>query len=292
MKMLKKVYVEITNVCNLSCDFCPGTYRVPAFMGVAEFEAILKKLSGFTEYLYFHVMGEPLLHPEVVHFLELCAVYGYKVNVTTNGLLIGERSEAFIKSQALRQVNFSLHSQEKTADAEMLEKYLADIFDFTDRALKDGRIYISYRLWNLTSEAAGQYNTFILQMLEQRFKLNFSIREILCCTNRVKLCEGLFLNVEKVFQWPSMSADEYGNKGFCLGLRNQAAVLVDGTVVPCCLDSSGIIKLGNILEDDFRHILYGERAKALYRGFSERLAVEELCRKCGYRTRFKMEDDT
>lgn len=286
MKKLKKAYIEITNVCNLSCSFCPGTLRNPGFMSASEFETVLKKLLGITEHLYFHVMGEPLLHPEVVHFLELCAIYGYKVNITTNGLLISRQAEALIDSQALRQVNFSLHSQEEVTDASMLEKYLDDIFKFTDRALERSGIYVSYRLWNLTSEAADKYNAFVLQKLEQRFKMNFLNRETLRRTNRVKLCEGLYLNIEKVFQWPSMTADEYGNKGFCLGLRDQVAILVDGTVVPCCLDSSGIIKLGNILEDDFHHIMYGERAKALYKGFSERRAEEELCRRCGYRTRF------
>jgi len=287
MKMLKKVYVEITNVCNLSCEFCPGTSRTPVFMNAETFETVLKKLLGHTEYLYFHVMGEPLLHPELEHFLELCSKYGYKVNITTNGSLIRAKSDALIESKALRQVNFSLHSQEEIKDALLLDEYLESIFDFTRSVLKDGRVYISYRLWNLTSDTAGKYNTFILQKLEQHFKSDFSISEALCRSNRIKLRDGLFLNAAKVFQWPSMSADEYGEKGFCLGLRDQAAILADGTVVPCCLDSGGIIRLGNILKDDFGHILYGERAKALYEGFSERRVVEELCRKCGYRTRFE-----
>lgn len=287
MKMLKKVYVEITNVCNLSCEFCPGTSRTPVFMSAEAFETVLRKLTGFTQYLYFHVMGEPLLHPEVEYFLKLCSEYGYNVNITTNGLLIQTKSDVLMGSRALRQVNFSLHSQENTENTAMLEKYLNDIFRFTQRALEDGRIYISYRLWNLTSDAAGKYNAFILQKLERHFKPGFSISEALCRSNRIKLRDGLFLNAARVFQWPSMSADEYGGSGFCRGLRDQAAILADGTVVPCCLDSGGTIKLGNILEEDFRHILYGERAKAIYEGFSERRAVEELCKKCGYRTRFE-----
>lgn len=285
--MLKKVYVEITNVCNLSCEFCPGTSRTPQFMSAEAFETILKKLLGFTEHLYFHVMGEPLLHPELEHFLELCLKYGYKVNITTNGSLIRAKSDALLGSKALRQVNFSLHSREGTEDAALLDGYLDDVFDFTRGVLKDGRIYISYRLWNLTSDKAVKYNAFILQRLEQHFKPGFSIGEALCRSNRIKLRDGLFLNAAKVFQWPSMSADEYGDMGFCLGLRDQAAILADGTVAPCCLDSGGIIRLGNISKDDFGHILYGERAKALYEGFSERRAVEELCRKCGYRARFE-----
>ena len=290
MQKLKKAYIEITNVCNLSCAFCPGTSREPGFMSGAEFETVLKKLSGHVEYLYLHVMGEPLLHPEVAHFLKLSGNYGYKVNITTNGLLIGKQAETLVDIQALRQVNFSLHSQEEGTDTVKLENYLEDIFDFTDMALAKGGIYISYRLWNLSSEAADKYNTFIVQKLEQRFRLNFSILDALRLNNRIKIREGLFLNSANVFEWPSMDADETGSKGFCLGLRDQVAILVDGTVVPCCLDSGGIIKLGNIFEEDFQHILSGERAKILYEGFSGRRAIEELCMRCGYRTRFSKKD--
>lgn len=286
MKKLKKVYIEITNVCNLSCAFCPGTSRKPGFMSAADFETVLQRLCGFTEYVYFHVMGEPLLHPEVAHFLELCGTYGYRVNITTNGLLIRKQTEALIDSRALRQVNFSLHSQEEVSDAAKLENYFEDILEFTDRALEKGSIYVSYRLWNLSSEAAGQYNAFVARKLEQHFSPGFPIFEALSKASRIKICKNLFLNSAEVFQWPSMMADETGGEGFCLGLRDQAAILADGTAVPCCLDSGGIIKLGNIFERDFQQILNGERARALYEGFSGKRAVEELCRRCGYRTRF------
>lgn len=319
MKKLKKAYIEITNVCNLSCAFCPGTSRKPEFMDVHGFETVLGKLSGLTDHLYLHVMGEPLLHPEVAHFLELCGEYGYKVNLTTNGLLIREKAAALIGSSALRQINFSLHSQEEVSDTAMLDEYLEDIFSFAELALDKGGIYISLRLWNLSPgcmsgqltqsatspECAGEqlmqsttnpgdvdkYNTLVVQKLEQWFKPGFSVLQELQRTNRLKLREGFFLNCAEVFQWPDLTVDEIGNEGFCLGLRDQIAVLADGTVVPCCLDSGGVIRLGNIFKDNILDILEGERAKAIYDGFSGRRAAEELCRKCGYRTRFSKEDE-
>lgn len=289
VKKLKKAYIEITNVCNLSCAFCPGTSRVPRYMSAAGFETVLQKLSGVTEHLYFHVMGEPLLHPEVAHFLKLCGTYGYRVNITTNGLLIKEQTETLIASMALRQVNFSLHSQEKVVNGAELENYFEDIFDFTDRALTKGDIYISLRLWNLSSESAGRYNKLITEKLEQRYKLEISIMEAIQQTNRIKLCKNLFLSSAEVFPWPVITADETSSEGFCRGLRDQVAILVDGTVVPCCLDSDGIIKLGNIYEQDFQQIINSERGRELYEGFSRRQAVEELCRKCDYRMRFSKE---
>ncbi len=350
MKKLKKVYIEITNVCNLACAFCPGTSRKPEFMSPSDFETILRRLKGFTEHLYFHVLGEPLLHPDLARLLELSASYGYKVNITTNGTKIADRAHVLLNGSPPRQVNFSLHCHEE-ADVSDINKYLDDIFDFTCAALNKGGIYISCRLWNITSEASERYNAYVIQKLQQRFSPGFSISEAMKESPRVTLRDRLFLNSAEVFQWPSESAGEDQSKrsdrpgsmpesagadqgkrsdrpgsmpesageaqgkrsdrpgsmpesageaqgkspeaaagadqsGFCLGLRDQAAVLVDGTVVPCCLDSEGSIKIGNIFEDEFEYILYGERARNLYEGFSKRKAVEGLCMKCSYRSRF------
>ena len=38
--MLKRVYVEITNICNLRCDFCPGTRREGRFLSAEELRRI------------------------------------------------------------------------------------------------------------------------------------------------------------------------------------------------------------------------------------------------------------
>ena len=62
--MLKKAYVEITNRCNLACSFCPKTKRAPRTMSAQEFDLILSRLEGYVQYVYLHVMGEPLLHPQ------------------------------------------------------------------------------------------------------------------------------------------------------------------------------------------------------------------------------------
>lgn len=286
MKKLKKAYIEITNVCNLSCAFCPGTSRKPEFMDVDRFAEVLRKLAGWTDHLYLHVMGEPLLHPQFGTLLRLCGEYGYQVNVTTNGTLISRQTDALLGSSALRQVNFSLHSQEEATDSQKLGQYLGDVFRFTDRALGESRVYISFRLWNLTSESAERYNAYVAEELERRYSPGFPVLEGLRGGGRRKLRERLFLNGADVFEWPSLEAADGGEAGFCLGLRDQIAVLADGTVVPCCLDGNGVLRLGNLFEEEIRDILEGDRARAIYGGFSERRAVEELCRKCGFRTRF------
>ncbi len=286
MKKLKRVYIEITNVCNLSCSFCPRTVRKQRYMNTEEFSIILEKLRGCTDYLYLHVMGEPLLHPQLSEFIAMSGRYGFMINLTTNGVLIGRNGTALLPLSALRQVNFSLHSQEDISDKIALNKYIDDILNFTQKALKESKINIAYRLWNLSDSSSQVYIEHIVKRLEEFFSPGFSIMEELSRNRRLTIGNRVFLNGDDKFSWPSMNADETSSNGFCMGLRNQAAILSDGTVVPCCLDSDGTIDLGNIYLSDFEHIINGERARAIFEGFSKRTAVEELCRRCGYRARF------
>ena len=57
--MYNKAYVEITNICNMRCSFCHGHRRPPRQMTLEEFSLVLDKLSGYTEYLYYHLMHIP-----------------------------------------------------------------------------------------------------------------------------------------------------------------------------------------------------------------------------------------
>ena len=88
------------------------------------------------------------------------------------------------------------------------------------------------------------------------------------------------------FRWPDREADLVGNSVFCYGMRDHFGILCDGTVVPCCLDSDGVIALGNIFRDNLADILSSPRAEAMKKGFECRNATEDLCRRCGYATRF------
>ena len=102
-----------------------------------------------------------------------------------------------------------------------------------------------------------------------------------------RIGQRVYLEYGDKFDWPDLTAPDGGEKVFCYGLRDQLGVLCDGTVVPCCLDHEGDIRLGNLFEEDLQDILESPRAKALYDGFSCGKAAEELCRRCGYARRFK-----
>lgn len=290
MRKFKKVYIEITNVCNLSCNFCPKTKRKYKFMNKEEFTYILEQVKPFTDHIYFHLMGEPLLHENIEYFLKESKEKGLHVNLTTNGTLLNKVGDKIINSNAVRQVNISLHSFEANKKTVELEEYLNNVTDFIIKARENSNIICAIRLWNMDSEdlrGENNLNKEILKIIEENLGLEFSLSEKLQESNKIKLKDKVYLNMAERFQWPDIKIDTLGENVFCHGLRNQIGILADGTVVPCCLDSDGNLELGNVFEKTLEDILNGERATNIYNGFSRRVAVESLCQKCGYATRFK-----
>lgn len=275
--MLRKAYVEITNVCNLKCKFCPGTKRAPRFMSAEEFAILAAKIRPHTEYIYLHLMGEPLLHPELDAILASAEELKFKVIITTNGTLLPARGEALLSSGAVHKVNISLQSFEAN-DRGGLEEYMTACADFAAKAGERGKICV-LRLWN--HNGFETLNDDIKSLLEARFPQPWTqSRSSLCLSPRV------FLEPGEKFDWPDMSAADRGEACFCYGLRDQIGVLCDGTVVPCCLDHEGDIALGNLFESELTDIMSTERARRIYEGFSRRTAVEALCQRCGYARRF------
>ena len=277
---LKRAYIEITNLCNLQCSFCPGTRRPPRTMAVEEFRRIGEKLRPHADYFYLHVMGEPLLHPRLDEILEICRDLGVRVCLTTNGTLLSRRRDTLLRAPALHKVSLSLHSMEGNG-VDDLEGYLASVWDFAAAAAGQG-IIACLRLWNLGG--ADHRNREILGFLgEKTGQAPMSWPQPR--PGSWRLGENLYLEQAEKFDWPDLSAPAQDAR-FCYALRSQVAVLCDGTVVPCCLDHEGDIPLGNLFTQDLEEILVSPRAEELYRGFTHRRPTEELCRRCGYAARF------
>ena len=274
-----RVYVEITNICNRACSFCPGTKRTKQRMTLDEFGVVLDKLQGITEYVYLHVMGEPLTHPELCEFIDLASERGFKCSITTNGTLLGKRAEELLSS-SLYKANISIHSFENGTDEEYLS-YLNGCFDFADEASKRGILTV-LRLWNRGYDGGRNLDT--LAILREKFK-DDEWRE---GVNSTRIRHRLHLEWGDRFEWPDVGCDELGDQVFCHGLGDHFGILVDGRVIPCCLDREGVIELGNVFTDDLVDVLTSERAEKMRDGFRNKKATEELCRKCGYARRFKV----
>ena len=278
MKRFNKIYLEISNLCNLSCRFCPGTRRQKRAMTAEELAVLLPRLRPWADYLYFHLMGEPLLHPRLETFLTMAGEYGFKVILTTNGTLLPRQQEMLLSAPGLHKVNISLHAFEANDLAVPFEEYLRSCFAFGQAA--EGKKLVSYRLWN--NGGQDERNGEILDMMRQFFPGEW-VKE----RKGTRVGNRVYLEYGDKFDWPDLSAADGGDRVFCYGLRDQIGVLVDGTVVPCCLDHEGDIPLGNLFTQSLEEILDTPRARAIYDGFSNSKAAEELCRKCGYARRFR-----
>ena len=272
-----KIYVEISNLCNLSCAFCPGTKREKRAMSEEEFAALLPKLRPYSDFLYFHLMGEPLCHPKLGTFLKLAYSAGFRVILTTNGTLLEKCQELLLRSPGLHKVNISLHAFEANNLTIPFEEYLKRCFAFGKAA--EGKVLISYRLWN--NGGADKLNEQIQTTLAEYYPLPW-VQE----RRGIRIGKRVYLEHGNKFDWPDMAASDGGETVFCYGLRDQIGVLCDGTVVPCCLDHEGDLALGNLFEQEMDEILASPRAQAIYEGFSGRRAAEPLCRRCGYARRF------
>lgn len=276
MNKYNKVYVEITNICNMNCSFCHGHKRPPKQMTLAEFSYILDNLNGITQYVYYHLMGEPTIHPELSSFLKLAKDKGFKSIITTNGTMLKTRGEEILSS-GVHKINISVHSFETGTKNEHLT-YLNDIVNFAKIASTKGVIVV-FRLWN--NGVDGGKNQTTISQLKTAF--NSEWKE----TSRgATIDKNVYLEWGERFEWPDENEKVKGDKFFCYGLKDQFGILVDGTVVPCCLDSNGVINLGNVFETDLKSILSSDRATAMVNGFKCGKASEDLCKKCGYARRF------
>ena len=275
--MYSRVYVEITTICNRNCTFCPGTKRPLKRLSMEEFKIIVERLKGVTKYLYLHVMGEPLTHPQLPEFIRYATEQGFLVSITTNGTLLKKRWDDLLQS-GVYKINISIHSFEEGSN-EAYEEYILDCMQFADVASKSGILTV-LRLWNKGYDEGRNINTL------HRLQSYFSGEEWKNGGKGARIRNKLHLEYGERFEWPDMEKEDRGSEVYCYGLKDHFAVLCDGTVIPCCLDREGEIALGNIFEQTPAEILSSERAYTMRHGFQCRTATEELCRKCGYARRF------
>ena len=276
-KKYSRAYVEITNICNKNCSFCHGTRRPKHRMSLDEFSWIAEQLLPLTDYVYFHLMGEPTTHPELCNMIKHATSLGFKCAVTTNGSLLDKCADELIVS-GVYKVNLSVHSFEDGTDEDYY-RYLGSLCRFADKASAGGVLTV-LRLWNNGCDDGRNERTldFLKSSLPSEWKWG---------SRGARIRHKLHLEYGERFDWPDMNAPLGDEQVFCYGLGDHFGILCDGSVVPCCLDSEGDITLGNAFESPLESILASPRATAIREGFCKRIATEELCRRCGYARRFK-----
>ncbi|MFN8846504.1 MAG: radical SAM/SPASM domain-containing protein [Bdellovibrionales bacterium] len=287
-KRFQKVNIEISNICNLQCSFCPEVIRDKKLMSLNHFRNIIRQVAPLTEQVCFHLMGDPLVHPHLHELVEICHEHSVKIFFVTNGVLMREKQSQLLLHPAFRQVNFSLHSFFDNFPERDPTEYLNKILAYTDQALlQRPDLYINFRLWNLLdTKFSSQRNYEMLSRISDHFQIHFDTQFDVRNRKSLPIKGRLYLHFDTEFIWPGLHLPILGAKGSCYGLSSHFGILVDGTVVPCCLDKEGSIPLGNIHKQNVLEILESPKSKAILEGFRKKNLVEDLCQRCQYIERF------
>lgn len=264
-------------------------------MSLEEYDLVTDRIRDRVSFVYFHLMGEPMLHPLLPQFIRIARDKGFKTVLTSNGTLL-DRAMDLLDSLP-HKVQLSLHSHEGNARGGSLQDYTDRVMQFATQASAHGTCVV-LRLWNQGGKSAE--NEAIVRMLETYVPRPWRERP-----DGFRMCDNLYLEFDRKFQWPNddnrnldssnnrvigepkpREIEESNNRDlekpqyFCKALLKQIGVLADGTLVPCCLDHNGDIVLGNLFKQSLDEILDSPRAQALIKGFEHHAAVEPLCQNC------------
>ncbi len=278
--MFKKIYIEITNICNKNCSFCPPSKKVKKEMSLGEFETTLKHIDSYTNYVYLHIKGEPLMHSNFEDIIKLCEKYNKFVNITTNGTLLLKHKDILL-NKTVKRINISLHSFEKAND-----NYIDDITYMINYLKQNEGLNIQLRFWALNDNTIGESNTLMLNRLCDNLKID-NVLDKINNEKNIKLQDRLYLNKGDLFKWPEITDPYINDTGTCYGVIDHVGILSDGTVIPCCLDQEGVINLGNIFATSMDKIVKTDRFLNMKNNFHNRKVVEDLCQRCLYRCNLK-----
>lgn len=268
-KMIDRCYIEITNTCNLDCHFCPKHQRKRRQLSAEEFDLLTDKVRGKVCFLYFHLMGEPLLHPLLPQFITMAREKGFKTVLTSNGTLLHRAMN--LLDTLPHKVQLSLHSHESNARGE-LSSYMEEVMNFATQAVAKGTCVV-LRLWN--QGGMDKENELVMDYIAEYVPRPWKERP-----DGFRLCDNLYLEFDRKFEWPSANASSAKREVFCKALLKQIGVLSDGSLVPCCLDHNGDVVLGNLFHQSLEEILSSPRAQAMIEGFQHHTATEALCLNC------------
>jgi len=285
-----RVYIELTNVCGLSCSFCPTKALPDKEMDLIFFESIIAQVKYYTKEIACHVVGDPLTQSNLHEYLDILHKYGLKAMLTTSGYFLKKHSYNTLFHPCVKQINISLNSFNKNDTSLTFEQYITPVLDLCQAKLdRKENLFINLRIWNLDeimSERA--FNARLFEKLSTAFNVSLSLDTMdKDRPKSIRLASKILVHFDNYFQWPSLTNKNYGD-GTCQGLQSHIAILASGKVVPCCLDCDGIIELGDLHESSLDEILGTFRSTNIIQGFKEGKAVEELCQKCSYKERFNL----
>ena len=283
-----RIYIELTNVCGLSCSFCPTKELPSKEMDLVFFESVIAQAKHYTKEIACHVVGDPLTQSNLHDYLDIIYKHGLKAMLTTSGYFLKKHSYDTLFHPCVKQINISLNSFNKNDTSLTFEQYITPILNLCQSKLeREEELFINLRVWNLDEMMSERtFNETLFSKLSFMFNTFLDLDTIYAeRPKNIRLASKILVHFDNYFEWPSLKNKSYGD-GTCQGLSSHIAILASGKVVPCCLDCDGIIELGDLHENSLKTILNAKRTVTIIEGFKEGKAVEELCQKCSYKDRF------
>ena len=269
---MKRVYLEITDSCNLNCPFC--TYeKSNHFLSLAEIDDYTDQIRDYTDYIYLHILGEPLLHPDFNEILDLLDRKGFRLQLVTNGTLL-DRHPDLTSHSCLRKLSISLHSVNHLNISQSYFETIDSLIESDHNTIIDLRFYDPSRL-------DQPLNTY-LNSLKERYGLEATSRK-----DSYRLKENTYVSFAELFDWPQIHDPVISDTGACHGGIDMIAINSQSEVTLCCLDPKGYNSLGNLKKRSLKEILDSKEYIQTVTDLRNGKLSRDLCRRCSYRLRFR-----
>ncbi|MEM1308274.1 MAG: radical SAM/SPASM domain-containing protein [Cyanobacteria bacterium P01_D01_bin.71] len=322
MTQLDRLHIEVTNVCNFKCEFCPDAImsRRRGHMKFEVLEGLLKAIAedNLARIITFHLMGEPFIYPHIFAGIQGAVERSLKLHLTTNGStfhLFPKHIEQLVQSR-VPKVTISLQTpdphtfQLRGAPPRLQsEAYFDGIVQYVQANLRspDSPTRIHVKFLDTTpnpflvphkpmSVVAGKANmmaeltAWAKRFLEGIVEDDIHWPSIHRTIRRFRPGQWQLIPLHPKLTLETFPLDSWGNVesdtvvparwGYCNGASQQAGVLYDGTVVPCCKDFEGQIPLGNVTEKPLKAILAGSPACQLRQDFNRLRIKNPICQRC------------
>ncbi len=270
----KKIYIELSDHCGLKCSFCPSKKNQRKQMDQELFSKIAQQIEGKCQRVCLHLLGDPCKIANLKEYLEILKQHHLWVDLVTSGFYL--EHQHLLLDPPLHQIAFSLDAGFDKNNPRPKD-YLQRILEFCDWKMQSqSKVFINLRIQDSTLQTLPIATIF--EFFKQPIPKDFKTYE------RIRLAPYISLNITKTFQWADKNAKIWQEQKYCHAIKEQFGILSNGIVVPCCMDTQGIIALGDANTQSLDSILTSHRAQNMQKGFKKGVCVEELCKKCLFPT--------
>ena len=315
-----QVYMELTNICNFDCAFCPNEIMTRK-KGVMKKETAIRILDeisdiNLTKKMMFHLMGEPTLHPNLTELITYANDKGIKIVLNTNGARLDGKLLDRVYNLGLDRLIISL--QTPTEGTYSLRRarmdfpaYISKVKDIVRKKFEQrSNIPLELHLLNSTdARLLGLDEDFIVlenDKIAQDILLDWikfgkdvekehdveKVRHDMKKIRKISLKNGFRYEIVRGVHIISRRTTTWANTmvkgkriipaflGSCDGLKNQFGILWDGRCVMCCIDYDGKTALGNVNDTPLSKIWLSKDAERIRKNLQRNILVHPYCQIC------------